>query len=262
MALKNDTKNKSKKVGRNIIITFISFFLIAGLFFITTNKKVFDLIASRISQFATVISSVLVLETNDFRATQNESSLTVSEILTKAAQMKADDMANKSYFSHTGPKGELPWVWFDKAGYKYKYAGENLAVDYTESSDVTEGWINSAKHKANLLNTNFTEIGIGVADGMFEGHKTTFVVQFFGKPLLPQETESVKNTISTKSIKLSDPADPVVTTSDLAKGEVLGVETNNNQNNNFAIGAVILIVLLILLKLFIKRKDSSYSRGK
>src|SRR5512141_2060134 len=51
-------------------------------------------------------------------------------LLDKSAQMKADDMAERHYWAHEGPNGELPWGFFDKVGYEYSFAGENLARDY------------------------------------------------------------------------------------------------------------------------------------
>ena len=188
-------KKNSKNIWAGISVLAILFFI--SSFFIPTSRDFIKNVASKVSSLADVLSSVLVVETNEYRSINNEAVLVESSLLTNAAQMKANDMALKGYFSHIGPSGEKPWFWFEKIGYKYSYAGENLAVDFTESEDVTEGWINSAKHKANLLNTNFTEIGIGVAKGMFEGHETTFVVQFFGKPF---DNETI---VATSNVKIS-----------------------------------------------------------
>ena len=77
-----------------------------------------------------IYASVLVTLTNQNRVNSNVPELKVSPILEKAAQMKADDMATRSYFAHNTPEGRTPWYWFEKAGYKYVYAGENLAVNF------------------------------------------------------------------------------------------------------------------------------------
>jgi hypothetical protein len=129
-----------------------------------------------------VYSSVLVDLTNKSRVELNEKALVVSDTLTRVAQMKADDMAEKSYFAHTSPEGKTPWYWFSQAGYKFSYAGENLAIDFHESADVEKAWLDSPGHRANILNKNFTEIGIATAEGTYNGHTTTYVVQVFGKP--------------------------------------------------------------------------------
>lgn len=131
---------------------------------------------------AAVISSAVVELTNIDRAQNELLSLKVNPVLERAAQLKAEDMATKSYFAHTSPEGLTPWHWFKSAGYNFVYAGENLAVRFYDSVDVVKAWMNSPGHRANILNTHFTEIGIGVAEGVFEGKPTVFVVQMFGSP--------------------------------------------------------------------------------
>jgi uncharacterized protein YkwD len=131
---------------------------------------------------AAVISSAVVELTNIDRAQNELLSLKVSPVLERAAQLKAEDMASKSYFAHTSPEGLTPWHWFKTAGYNFVYAGENLAVRFYDSVDVVKAWMDSPGHRANILNTHFTEIGIGVAEGTFEGKPTVFVVQMFGSP--------------------------------------------------------------------------------
>lgn len=132
-----------------------------------------------------VLSSVLVDYTNNDRFEKNYSHLTINPVLVKAAQLKANDMAEKGYFAHTSPEGKSPWYWFRQAGYDFNYAGENLAVNFSESSEVNTAWMNSPGHRANILNDKFSEIGVATAQGMYQGKTTTFVVQLFGAPKLP-----------------------------------------------------------------------------
>lgn len=133
-------------------------------------------------QMAAVIASVLVDLANDDREDRGLGTLTVNPALVSAAQAKANDMAEKSYFAHTSPDGTTSWQWFKDAGYVYAYAGENLAVDFSDSEDVSRAWMNSPTHRANVLGENFTEIGIATAVGTYKGHTATFVVQMFGRP--------------------------------------------------------------------------------
>lgn len=132
---------------------------------------------------ANILPGVLTLLTNEDRAQNNAGALTENLLLTQAAQIKANDMAARGYFSHVNPDGQQPWYYFDMVGYKYKYAGENLAVNFFESEDVARAWMNSPTHRANIVNQNFTEIGIGVANGVYQGRNTVFVAQLFGTPL-------------------------------------------------------------------------------
>lgn len=141
-----------------------------------------EYIVSRIPQVAAVISSVLVELTNSDRTARGLSTLTVSPVLTAVAEAKAKDMALKGYFAHTSPEGLTPWYWFKENNYKFLYAGENLAVDFTESYDVERAWMNSPTHRANIVGTQFTEIGIATAQGTYQGRPTTFVVQVFAAP--------------------------------------------------------------------------------
>jgi uncharacterized protein YkwD len=276
---KNTPRKKSKKThlihfSLSVVIVFI-----IQLNFLAVGSNFFGIVSDKVSRVATVISSTLALQTNEYRVTNLEKELIVSDVLTQAAQMKANDMAAKGYFSHRGPLGEEPWSWFNKVGYKYDYAGENLAVDFTESADVTTGWINSATHKANLLNEHFTEIGIATADGMFNGHKTTFVVQFFGTPIsikpvitptvvvsedkpiavkpIVKEVEAVTVVATTTSLDTVDPTVPVATSLNTPTGQVLGTELpgydqgeidNNKYLQIFGILAVAFILIFIALK--------------
>lgn len=133
-------------------------------------------------QMAAVITSALVDLANKDRSEEDLGTLTVNPLLVAAAQAKADDMAEKGYFAHTSPDGSTSWSWFRSAGYSFSHAGENLAVDFTDSSDVERAWMNSPSHRANILNGTFTEVGIATAVGEYKGRKTIFVVQMFGTP--------------------------------------------------------------------------------
>jgi uncharacterized protein YkwD len=163
---------------------------------------------------ASVISSTLVDITNEDRIAYGKGTLAVNPTLVRAAQAKADDMAAKSYFAHTSPEGVTPWHWLEQAGYTFSYAGENLAVNFSDSINVGDAWMNSPGHKANIVNEHFTEIGIATAQGVYKGDQTTFVVQFFGKPrdvrvvhtgeiVIKKETRQVEKTKSLAVIPLA-----------------------------------------------------------
>jgi hypothetical protein len=131
---------------------------------------------------AAVLPSVLDQLTNQNRQAEKLSTLTVNPLLNKVAELKAQDMANKGYFSHVSPEGREPWYWFQEVGYQYENAGENLAIDFTESADVTKAWMNSPTHRANIVKGAYTEVGTGIANGTYEGKPTIFVAQVFGRP--------------------------------------------------------------------------------
>jgi hypothetical protein len=129
---------------------------------------------------AAIYSGVIVDLTNRDRLNNNDSNLKPNDLLSAAAQAKANDMASKGYFAHTSPEGITPWYWFKQVGYKYVYAGENLAINFDESLDVENAWMNSPTHRANILNNHYTDIGVAMAQGIYQGRVATFVVQEFG----------------------------------------------------------------------------------
>lgn len=131
--------------------------------------------------FSSAINTQNIISlTNVSRVSFGLNQLTFNSKLEKAAQAKADDMLQKGYFAHTAPDGKTPWDFIANAGYNYISAGENLAVNFSEAEDVETAWMNSPGHKANILNKNFEEIGIGVSQGQYQGHNAIFVVQMFG----------------------------------------------------------------------------------
>lgn len=132
--------------------------------------------------FAEISRGILIELTNGEREDLGINPLRENLQLDKAALLKAKDMLDKDYFSHQSPVGVTPWYWFQEAGYNYVIAGENLGIGFLDSEEIHQAWKNSPSHKANLLNSNFQDIGIAVLKGDFEGNETTVVVQLFGSP--------------------------------------------------------------------------------
>lgn len=129
-----------------------------------------------------VLPGVVASLTNEQREKYAVSPLSRSAVLDQAARLKAEHMASEEYFAHNSPGGITPWYWFDRVGYVYAYAGENLAVHFQDSDEVVKAWMNSPTHKANVIGSQYTEIGIGTAKGRYQGYDTVFVVQLFGTP--------------------------------------------------------------------------------
>ncbi len=138
-----------------------------------------------------ILPSVLIDLTNENRTDGALGALRHNALLDEAARLKAEDMAKNEYFAHDSPGGITPWYWFERVGYEYTYAGENLAVHFTDSDDVVQAWMRSPGHRANIMSGNYTEIGIGTARGEYKGAPTIFVVQLFGRPLSREEKTRV-----------------------------------------------------------------------
>jgi len=99
--------------------------------------------------------------TNAERSKYGLSALTLNSQLGTAAQNHAVDMAQNSYFSHTGLNGSTPATRVTAAGYQYNYVGENIAAGNATPAETIAQWMNSEGHRANILNVNYTEIGFG-----------------------------------------------------------------------------------------------------
>lgn len=134
------------------------------------------------SFLAAVLPADVIRLTNEERERGGVVSLEENFLLSLAADAKAKDMARKGYFAHTGPDGKTPWEWLREFGYAYAAAGENLAVRFHESADVVRAWMASPSHRANILRAGYTDIGVGLAEGTYQGVPATFVVQYFARP--------------------------------------------------------------------------------
>jgi hypothetical protein len=120
--------------------------------------------------------------TNIERQKNGLPTLTEDLKLDDAARRKAANMFEENYWAHYSPSGKDPWSFINAAGYKFSYAGENLARNFSSSNDVVQAWMNSPSHKENLLNTHYQNVGIAVVPGTLLGQETTLVVQEFGRP--------------------------------------------------------------------------------
>lgn len=209
---------------------------------------------------AAVLPAVLGELTNEKRQEEKLPMLFVNPLLTRAAEMKAQNMAENGYFAHTSPEGRTPWYWIELAGYKYKYAGENLAVNFRDSEDVTSAWLASPTHRANIVKGNYTEMGTGVANGYYKGKKTVFVAQVYANPLSASGSASalIKPKIIAPMFQAIAPAKP----------EVLGAETPKQPNllqkhlasprdlsNTVMLTLAGLVGFALVVYLVIKRKD-------
>jgi len=131
--------------------------------------------------------------TNNARKDNGAESLSLSAKLNSAANGKLNDMFQNQYFEHTSPSGEGPSYWIEKSGYQYIILGENLALgNFENDKKLVDAWMASSGHRANILNERYTEIGIAVGQGTWNGRTTWIAVQEFAMPLAsctkPDET--------------------------------------------------------------------------
>jgi len=153
---------------------------------------------------------------NKERISQGLNSIIENSVLSQAAENKINDMIKNDYFAHTSPSGVSPWHWIENSGYDYKYAGENLAINFTTAESQHKAWMESETHRKNILNPSYQEIGIAVAKGKVNGSFATIVVQFFGTQMngIFQPTSANKplqeEVVGERSVqKTPEPAVPV-----------------------------------------------------
>lgn len=171
---------------------------------------------------------------NSNRSANGLSSLTQNSKLVSSATSKAQAMLDSDCWDHYCPAGTSPWTFFGNAGYYYIHAGENLGEGFSSSSSLMNAWMNSPTHRANVLNPDFKEIGIGFAYGEFQGNpNNTIVVVHFGsredspsptntptpKPTAtntPKPTAVPPTPTKTQVIDIPDPTTPAANTPDPA----------------------------------------------
>lgn len=164
--------------------------------------------------------------TNAVRRSLRVPELKENAALARAALAKGQDMLAKGYFAHTSPQGVTPWSWIRNAGYKYRSAGENLAVHYTSAEGVEDAWLASPSHRANIVSTKYTEIGVGVVQGTFEGFPSVVVVQMFGTPSTPDVPVPKKTTTPAPS-----PINNATDLSAIAAARVAAAETTEGPSD-------------------------------
>ncbi|MFJ8354903.1 CAP domain-containing protein [Bacillus paramycoides] len=102
--------------------------------------------------------------TNAERTKQGLPALQIDTELSKVARIKSEDMQKNNYFDHNSPTYGSPFDMMKKFGISYKSAGENIAQGQRTPEEVVQAWMNSAGHRANILNSGFTHIGVGYVE--------------------------------------------------------------------------------------------------
>lgn len=187
MTKSNKTKTNFGKVIKLISISF----LFISLFSV-------NIASSKASEITPQNLENLI---NSERVADGLIPLKVNDQLDSAATAKSNDMVNRNYFEHYA-LGLTPWNFIIKAGYNYLYAGENLAMDFNTTEGTVNAWMNSPAHRSNILNPDYSEMGMGVVKGEYKDasgtHETTIVTNMFGrqKPIILQIFDSFVESIS------------------------------------------------------------------
>jgi len=141
------------------------------------------------------------------RTTRGLIPYTVNIKLNNSAKIKVEDMIKNNYFEHISPSGKSVSDLVKLTGYQYATVGENLAKgNFATSKELVQAWMDSPGHRANILNTKFTEIGVSIEFTTENGGNILYAVQHFG---LPRSAcgfvdENLKKEIETMQQNLAD----------------------------------------------------------
>lgn len=203
---------------------------------------------------ASPITERSVLELlNQARVEKGLAPLEANNKLFQVASDKADDMLKNNYFAHTSPKGITPWVWFDKEGYNYKFAGENLAINFSSAEDQQKAWMESETHRKNILDTNYQEVGLAVKKGFINGKLATVTVQEFGTQTAYAGNGAGKSVIAKNSLPevqmnlLQNFNGKLLDAGEKLSGSIMGAQNKTKFMEYLGDGSATVILVIILL---------------
>ena len=163
---------------------------------------------------ANLTESGVFLETNNERVKAGLKVLKNDERLSQIADLRLQDMFRKQYFEHVSPSGESASTVASDIQYEYIAIGENIALGNFENDKIlVDAWMNSPGHRANILSSKYSALGVAVGKGVYQGKSTWIGVQIFSKPLSEcpsvseekkTEIQSLKNEIDAMKVKLSE----------------------------------------------------------
>ncbi len=245
------THKKEKRTKRflKVYAPYIPLLVIVGLGLFLSNFNDFKQRKDQtVLSYATNVSDEGLLEaTNRSRTENNLPVLTINSRLDKAAQAKANDMAQRNYWSHNTPDGKEPWYFIEQAGYGYYRAAENLAYGFDTSKLTVVGWMNSPSHRANVLDPALSEVGFGIANVANYQDKgaQTIVVAMYGKPiLLPSAAQNAKRPAEIPINK------PITSTPPKEETKISYIQTLTNGQapwSSFALGLLVGVIMAYLL---------------
>jgi len=168
----------------------IPFFLITRMLTLTSATSLALVLQLRVTPVQAAEASVeepipiqdFLAATNAARLQAGEPALHLDAELDAAALNKAIDMKTQGYWDHFRPSDhKAPWDFMTEAGYNYKVAGENLARGFRTANGITNAWLNSPAHRANLLSPKYTDVGFADVEGVdASGNPAILTVQMFG----------------------------------------------------------------------------------
>lgn len=241
---KESNNHRAKILHHTNLFLSIAFLLIASFFIQTVKSKYPAVLGIQ----ANISSEELLLLTNQERQNVGVLPLVINEKLSQAASAKAQDMFEYNYWAHTSPTGKTPWVFIKAAGYSYVYAGENLARGFTDPASVVKAWMASPDHRANMLSSNYQDVGFAVKLGKLNGEETVLVVEEFGNLYMPL-AKNVKQEVTAPAESTNVPIKKVQS----VQKEPL-IDTSSLSSNIYYVFILVFIAALVLDMIIIEKK--------
>ncbi len=127
---------------------------------------VLAMLVSVLQASATEITPRSVLDTmNTYRKIHGLGPLFIDQRLMLAAEDRMHDMEEQGYWDHRDPEGKSPFRFLAPRGFRFSFAGENLATGFETVEVLVDSWMASEGHRANVLSTGFTSVGVAIIDG-------------------------------------------------------------------------------------------------
>lgn len=154
-----------------------------------------------------------------------------NKTLNNIAMIRVKDMFDKQYFEHNSPSGDNASKEATKNGYSYITIGENIALgNFDGNQGLITSWMNSPGHRANILNKNYTEIGVYAMPGLYKGQKVWIAAQIFGKP--GDDCKEPNQNTKDKIAKYKVSADNILNDINKIDSELRTINTSDAQTYN------------------------------
>ncbi len=252
------TNNYRAKLLHNLsLLGLIAFVVIFHFSILALEKSPLHILGFQ----STITPEKVVQQTNLQRLSLGLPELKISAKLSLAAKAKADYMFQHDFWAHIAPDGTTPWQFITKAGYDYRYAGENLAKGFHNTSDMVRAWMNSPTHRANIVSSKYHDIGVAVVPGTLQGKETVLVVQMFGTPQTNQVLSSPEITQTSSSTQAAKANLPLIAQIKGSQTQPLIDEFVLSKIVSF--GLIVLLLFVLVIDLVIaESKNLSRRVGK
>ncbi len=238
-----ESNNHRAKVLHHTNLFLSIVFLVLASFFIQAVKTKFP---SVLGIQADISSEQLLFLTNKERQNIGVGSLVINDKLSQAASAKAQDMFEYNYWAHNSPTGKTPWVFIRNSGYRYVYAGENLARGFTRAEDAIKAWMESPDHRSNMLSSNYKDVGFAVRVGQLNGEETVLIVEELGNlnlPIVRSRVESSKPVVQSA---------PHISVQAVHRQPLINIQSLSS--NIYIVFVVVFIFALLLDMIIIEKK--------